>query len=77
MKTALVILVGMLLMIGRLFVHPEHPTAADVYKDIAHIFIGGLFVAWRFQRHPWQKILFWALCLWEVFVAIGSRVIWN
>lgn len=67
---------GFALIIGRLFVHPSHPTIADVYKDVAHLFIGGLFVAWLLQRQPWQKVLFWALCAWEVFVAIGSRFIW-
>jgi len=75
MKIAL--LIGLLLAIGRVFVKPEKPTKADIYKDMAHLFMGGLLVAlWR-DGLAWQHWLFWSLCAWEVFIAIGSRKIWN
>jgi len=69
------ILFGVMLAIGRLFISPKKPTGADVYKDMAHLFMGGLLVAlWR-DGEPWQHWLFWSLCVWEVSVAIISRKI--
>jgi len=77
MKPFLIIAVAVALLIGRLFVHPGTPTRVDIYKDAAHLFVGGLFIAWRIQRNRWQAILFWLMCAWEVFVSLGSRFLWT
>lgn len=75
MKTT--IFVGVLLMISRVWmgfnVPPTSPTWGDVYKDAAHLFMGGLVVcAWR-DGKKWQWLLFWSLNVVEVAVAILSR----
>jgi hypothetical protein len=53
---------------------PEPANWANVYKDVAHLFVGGLFVGWYIQRQAWQWRLFWALNVVEVAVAIASRM---
>lgn len=54
---------------------PEPATLAQVYKDTAHLFMGGLFVAAWLQKHKWQWATFWTLNVVEVAVAILSRVV--
>lgn len=76
MKTKIIILIAVLLLIARVFIHPAAPTIAEVYKDAAHLFVGGLFVAWRIQKNKWQKYLFIIMCAWELLIASGSRFIW-
>lgn len=53
---------------------PEHISFVDVYKDTAHLFIGGLAVAWWIKRLPWQWYLFWLLNALEVAMAVFSRI---
>lgn len=49
--------------------------SVDSFKDAAHLFMGGLFVAaWVYWR-PWQWWTFWLLVVVEVGVAVGSRLI--
>ena len=73
-----VIAVGVVLAIIRIWmgfaVEPESPSWVDVYKDVAHLFIGGLAVAWWHARHRWQWRLFWSLNVVEVAVAVLSRI---
>jgi len=77
-RLQLVILFGVLLAIGRVWIGVTVPaealTVVDVYKDVAHLFIGGLAVAWWLQRERWQWYLFWLLNAVEVGVAVLSRM---
>lgn len=75
----LTILAAIALAVGRLFVSPSpgKPSRVDVYKDFAHLFVGGLFVAAILQGHAWQWWMFGLLSAWEVFVAVGSRTLWK
>lgn len=76
MKTTLAIGIG--LAIARIWigfhVAPESFSWFQAYKDSAHLFMGGLAVAWWFQRTRWQWWLFWSLNVIEVTVAVLSRV---
>lgn len=76
--TLSVIAFGVILAVARVYIgltiEPEHMTIVAVYKDVAHLFIGGLAVAWWIQRCPWQWYLFWVLNSVEVATAIISRV---
>jgi hypothetical protein len=69
---------GLLLAVGRIWIGMNHAPESfqwlQVYKDAAHLFMGGLAVAWWFNRHPWQWWLFWSLNVVEVAVAILSRI---
>jgi peptidoglycan/LPS O-acetylase OafA/YrhL len=73
----LTIAFGLLLVVGRVWLGMHHPPESfewiQAYKDTAHLFMGGLAVAWWFQRKRWQWWLFWALNVVEVAVAILSR----
>jgi len=55
-------------------VEPESFQWVQLYKDVAHLFMGGLFVAWWIKRQRWQWQLFWALNAVEVAVAVFSRM---
>lgn len=72
------IIIGVLFGIARVWlgfnVEPESFEWAQAYKDAAHLFIGGLAVAWWFQRKWWQWNMFWALNAVEVVVAVWSRI---
>lgn len=76
MKTTIAI--GILFIVTRIWigmtVEPESFHWVQAYKDAAHLFIGGLAVAWWFNRHRWQWRLFWLLNAVEVAVAVLSRV---
>lgn len=73
------IAIGVILAILRIWigyvVPPEHITLVDLFKDTAHLFIGGLGAAWWYARKPWQWDLFWTLNAVEVSVAVWSRMI--
>lgn len=74
MKKELIITLGFAIALVRIamaFVEVT-PTFANVYKDIAHLFVGGVFAAWQIQRFQWQKHLFWWLCIIEVTVAVAT-----
>ena len=79
MRTLLTIsvILGLLRLYIGSEIEPESPTWLDVYKDMAHVFIGGLGVLWWLFRKddPMYAVLFWWLCFLEVAVAILSRVI--
>lgn len=63
---------------------PESFQWVEAYKDVAHLFMGGLGVAWWMHLESeeaefepalnWQFWLFVALCIIEVAVAIFSRL---
>lgn len=76
MKTTIAI--GMLLAAVRIWIgfniEPESFHWVQAYKDAAHLFMGGLAVAWWHGRQRWQWRLFWALNVVEVAVAVMSRV---
>lgn len=55
-------------------VEPENFTWISAYKDVAHLFMGGLFVAAWIKGHRWQWTLFWIMNAVEVAVAVCSRV---
>jgi hypothetical protein len=55
-------------------VEPEHFTWVQLYKDFAHLFMGGLFAFWLNQKKAWQWRLFWILNVVEVAVAVFSRI---
>lgn len=73
----LAIAFGLLLAAIRIWigfsVPPESFSLVQVFKDVAHLFMGGLFVAWYIQRQSWQFWLFWWLNILEVVVATLSR----
>ena len=56
-------------------VEPEAITYVDVYKDLAHVFMGGLLVSYLYSREKWQLILFIGMNVLEVVVAVWSRVV--
>jgi len=58
----------------RLCVHPGKPDIVDLYKDVVHLFMGGLFVAAYRDCKPWQWWTFGLLSVWEIVVAIASRM---
>lgn len=70
-------LVGLLLIVSRIWmglnIEPDPFHWVQAYKDVAHLFMGGLFVAWWVKRHRWQWWLFWVLNAVEVSVAVWSR----
>lgn len=74
----LTIFIGLILAVIRIWMGINiTPGAFDwtqVYKDMAHLFMGGLAVAWWFNRYKWQWRLFWFLNAVEVAVAILSRI---
>lgn len=74
----LTIAFGLLLAASRIWLGmnyaPESFDWVQAYKDVAHLFMGGLAVAWWLQRHKWQWRLFWLLNAVEVAVAILSRI---
>jgi len=76
MKTTVAI--GLVLAVARVWigfnVEPESFAWSQAYKDVAHLFMGGLAVAWWIKRLRWQWWLFWALNIVEVGVAIASRL---
>lgn len=53
---------------------PEPFKWLNVYKDIAHIYIGGLIVAWYYEKELWQAYTAIGLTVLEVTVAIWSRM---
>lgn len=83
---------GLLLAAGRVLIGMNHPPESfdwlQAYKDTAHLFMGGLFIAawyaqpgswsslmfWRIKRLKWQWWLFWLLNVVEVTMAILSRI---
>jgi len=54
-------------------VDPEPLSFVQVYKDIAHLFMGGLAVAWWRDQEQWQWRTFWTLNAIELAVALISR----
>ena len=76
MKTTLAI--GIVLAASRIWlgftVEPEAFSWFQAYKDAAHLFMGGLAVAWWVKRLAWQWWLFWILNGIEVAVAVISRM---
>jgi hypothetical protein len=48
---------------------PATPTLVDVYKDLAHVYMGYLLCSYRRYR-----LLFWSMCALEVTVAVFSRL---
>lgn len=74
----LIIGIGTVLVMCRLWIgvtiSPEPMLWVDVYKDLAHIFIGVLGTMWWYRRESWQWDLFWILNAVEVVVAIASRL---
>ena len=55
-------------------VTPESFHWTQAYKDAAHLFMGGLFVAAKRDSQKWQWLLFWGLSALEVAVAVLSRM---
>jgi len=70
---------GLVLAASRIWlafeVEPEAFSWLHVYVDVAHLFMGGLAVAWWHQERKWQWYLFWFLNVVEVAAAVGSRVL--
>ena len=77
-KTTMIV-IGMVLAVSRIWVgvniEPESFQWVQVYKDAAHMFMGGLAVAWWHKQYHWQWLLFWTLNVVEVAVAIWSRIV--
>lgn len=81
MKTMIV--VAIMLGITRIYiglnVMPDAFQWTQAYKDVAHLFMGGLFVAaWTSKGSLEHTLLlwsvFWGLCVLEVAVAVISRL---
>jgi hypothetical protein len=67
------VLVYLRIWIGINF-EPEPFHLLQAYKDIAHVFIGGLGVAWYYSKEHWQWHLFWFMCGVEITTAIITRL---
>lgn len=76
MKTTIAI--GFIIAVARVWMglnfEPEPFHWLQAYKDTAHLFMGGLAVAWWNNRHRWQLDLFCWLCVVEVLVAAMTRI---
>jgi hypothetical protein len=74
---AITIAAGVLLAASRIALSPiVEPTGFEwlsAYKDAAHLFMGGLFVAAIRDHKRWQWVLFWSLNLIEVACAMIGR----
>ncbi len=72
------ILVAVILATIRVYIgatiEPPKMDWVDAYKDSAHLFMGGLFVAWWIRRQTWQMAVFVVLNVVEVSVAVWSRI---
>jgi hypothetical protein len=76
MKRILFTLVALFVFVARLFVPPgSHAILVECYKDFAHFYMGALAMAWHIKRYPFLAHLFWALGIWEILNAAGSRII--
>lgn len=53
---------------------PSPMSEVDVFKDIAHLFVGLLIGFWWVERKPWQRNLIIGLCVAETAVAVISRL---
>lgn len=77
MKTT--ILLSILLILSRIWVaysfEPESASIVGSYQAFAHLFVGGLIVAWFCQRKAYQAWLFCILVAVEVSAAVLSRVL--
>lgn len=71
------IAIAVLFAVARIWVGlnftPEPFHWLQAYKDAAHLFMGGLAVAWWLQRFRWQWWTFWALNVIEVAVAVRAN----
>lgn len=68
----LVVLLAIAVAIGRFFLATGIDTG-DIYKDAAHLFVGGLAGAWLVSRSRFYWRLFWFLCIVELLaVAVSS-----
>lgn len=76
MRTTIVI--ALILAVLRIIIgatnNPEAFAWVQVFKDIAHLFMGGLCVAMVLQKKRWQTMLFWSMNALEVAVAVLSRM---
>lgn len=74
-------IVGTLLCILRVIIgctiQPESFALVQVFKDMAHLFMGGLCVALWIDQQKWKHILFWGMCVLEITVAVMSRMWWR
>lgn len=55
-------------------IDPGQFTWVDLYKDTAHLFVGGLGGAWLVSRKAWQWELFWFLAIAETVCAVLTRI---
>ena len=73
-----VFLTGIALTVLRISLALEYPpesfTWFNAYKDIAHVYIGGVGTAWWIQRQQWQIVLFLGVNAVEVTAAVFSRI---
>lgn len=73
------VLAGLLLIAMRIVIAvrfpPESASMVGSYQAVAHLFVGGLAVAYYFQRKRWQAVLFWLLIAVEISAAVLSRVL--
>jgi hypothetical protein len=70
------ILIGVLFILSRIWLgwNPLPDFWMDVYKDAAHVFVGGIGGAWLASGKSWRWRLFWSLNITEVAVAVLSRM---
>ena len=73
-----IIVIAVVLAVSRLFIGLElenlPPLAVNVYKDLAHVYMGVLVTVWYFQRKSWQIKLWWLLNFVEIVVAVSSHL---
>lgn len=51
-----------------IFLYTDNFEILQVFKGIAHFFVGGLFALWIFERKNWQIGLFLGLFLFELLM---------
>ena len=61
----------------RVFVEPTSLQLGDTYKDLAHLFVGGLFGAWLFGRRAItpREIIIAEVCLTSAVVLTVIEVV--
>ena len=60
------IIIGVVVFVIRPFIKKMKPLWVNIYKALAHVFMGTLgLAAWR-DGLPWLTSLFWILCGWEI-----------
>jgi hypothetical protein len=65
---AVVVTVAILLAVGRIAGLTD-----EAFQAAAHLFVGGVFVAWRYSRRSFHKAVFWGVTIVEGICFLVGR----